>query len=258
MFADVPSRRTFLIVAFLVTLAPVAAAQELLMTPTERAALVRDAFASAYGKALTAEFGKSLRKDADPSCLKGKGSEASELDARGRDLLIKWGTKYLEGIIALYDTKVFADLFTATDELNRLKQNADVKRYLAIYEPERQAKVLDLIFENFERYVLIHRIRLTQVHPLRTGNQELLSKNPIDATEKAVDKFLASKKSAALDRYLDLSDHVQAAVAASTASMTKDQSAKFLRVLDFFKGVEVDLAELCIGTRETYLNPKQP
>jgi hypothetical protein len=40
--------------------------------------------------------------------------------------------------------------------------------------------------------------------------------------------------------------------------MAKEQSAKFLRVLDFFKGVEADLAELCIGTRETYLNPKQP
>ena len=228
------------------------------MTPAERAAFVRDAFASGYGQALTAELGKSLRKDADPACLKDKGLEASQLEAGGRDLLIKWGTTYWEGIIALYDTKVFADLFTATDELNRLKRNADVKRYLAIYEPERQAKVLDLIFENFERYVLIHRIRLTQVHPLRTGNQELLSKNPTDATEKAVDKFLASKKSAALDRFLDLSDHVQAAIAASAGSMAKDQSAKFLRVLDLFNGVETDLAELCIGTRETHLNPKQP
>ena len=228
------------------------------MTPAERAALVRGAFASAYGKALTAELGKSLRKNADPACLKDKGLEASQLDVRGRDLLIKWGTNYWEGVVSLYDTKVFADLFTATDELNRLKQNANVKRYLAIYEPERQAKVLDFIFENFDLYVMIHRIRLTLVHPLRTGNQELLSKNPTDATEKAVDKFLASKKSAALDRFLALSDEVQAGIAASAASMAKDQSAKFLRVLDLFNGVETDLAELCIGTRETYLNPKQP
>lgn len=254
----VQPRRSFLVAVFLLGLAPLAYAQQPLMTPAERAALVRDAFASAYGQALTAELGKSLRKDADPACLKDKGLEASQLEARGRDLLIKWGTKYWEGIIALYDTKVFADLFTAADELNRLKRNADVKRYLAIYEPERQAKVLDFIFENFERYILIKRIGLTAVHPLRTGNQELLSKNPIDAAEKAVDKFLASKRAAALDRYLDLSDHVQAAIAASAASMAKDQSAKFLRVLDLFKGVEADLAELCIGPRETYLNPKQP
>ncbi len=241
-----PSRRSFLIVAFLVAFAPIAAAQQPGQTPAERAALVRDAFASAYGQALTAELGNSLRKDADPACLKDKGLEAGQLEARGRDLLIKWGTKFSEGVAALSDMKVYAELFTATAELDRLKQNADVKRYLAISAPARQATLLDLILEHFERYVLINRVKLTAVHPVGAGNQELLSKNPTGATEEAVDKFMASRKSAALDRFLDLSDQNAAAF---TASMRKDQVIALDGAQQLFKGVEADLAELCIGRR---------
>ncbi len=229
---------SFLIVAFLVAFAPIAAAQQ----PAERAELVRDAFASAYGRALTTELGKSLRKDADPACLKDKGLEAGQLEARGRDLLIKWGTNFSEGIAALSDIKVYAELFTATAELDRLKQNADVKRYLAISAPARQAKLLDTIFED-------RRIKLTAIHPLSTGNEELLSKNPTDATEEAIDKFMAGKKSAALNRFLDLSDQ---AAAASVASAKKDQVIALGGPHNLFKGVEADLAELCIGRRSYF------
>src|SRR5262245_18821821 len=178
-----PSRRLFLAAAFLLAFAPVASAQ--LQTTAERATLLRDAFASAYGKALTAELGKSLRKDADPACLKEKGLEAGQLEGRGRDLLIKWGTKFSEDIAGLSDTKVYAELFTASAEFDRLKQNADVKRYLAISAPARHAKVLETTLEDFERYVLTNRIKLTPVHPLATGNVELEAKNPTEATEKA-------------------------------------------------------------------------
>lgn len=240
------SRRSFLIVAFLLTLAPMASARQLGQTPAERAALVRDAFASAYGQALTAEFGKSLRENAYPSCLKDKGLEAGQLEARGRDLLIKWGTNFSEGVAALSDMKIYADLFTATAELDRLKQNADVKRYLAISAPAQQAIVLDHIFEHFERYVLIRRIGLTAVHPIRTGDKELPSKNPTDATQEAAAKFVASRRSAALDRFLDLSDQNAEAFA---ASMRKDQAIALGGGWQLFKGVETDLAELCIGPR---------
>jgi hypothetical protein len=238
-----PSRRLILAAAFLLAFAPVASAQ--LQTTAERATLLRDAFASPYGKALTAELGKSLRKDADPVCLKEKGLEAGQLEGRGRDLLIKWGTKFSEDIAGLSDMKVYAQLFTASAEFDRLKQNADVKRYLAISAPARHAKVLETTLEDFERYVLINRIKLTPVHPLATGNVELEAKNPTVATEEALEKFVASRKSAALERYLNLSDQ---AAAAMVASIDKDK-AKRTPPHAFFKGVEADLAELCITRR---------
>lgn len=217
-----------------------------LRTPGEQSTALRDAFASPYGKALTAELGNSLRKNADPVCLKEKGMEAGQLEARGRDLLIKWGARSSETLAALIDEKNYNDLFTATAELEQLKQNADVKRYLAIAAPAQQANLLETTLENFERYVLIRRIKLTPVHPLATGNVQLEARNPTEATEKAIEKFVASRKSAALERYLDLSDQ---AAAALKASMKKDKVIASGGGPNLFNGVEADLAELCIGYR---------
>jgi hypothetical protein len=125
-----------------------------------------------------------------------------------------------------------------------LEQDADVKQYLAISAPAHQAKLLDLIVENFSRYVLISRIELTFA-PLETGNSELLSKNPTDATEDALDKFVADRKSAALDRYLDLSDESAVALKASIDK----KRAVMVSPHNFFEGVEADLADICIGRR---------
>ena len=241
-----PFRRVLLIAAFVLAFVPLGSAQQPGQTSAERAARVRDAFASPYGQALIADFGGSLRKDADAACLKAKGLQADQLEAHGGDLLVKWGTRSSDATAALIDEKRYGDLFTATTELKRLEQNADVKRYVSITEPARQAKLLDHILEDFERYVLIRRINLTPVHPAGAANTKLANKNPTEAAEKALEKFLAGKTSAALDRYLDLSDQSDAALA---AAMKKDDIIALGGPYNFFKGVETDLAEICIGRR---------
>jgi len=147
--------------------------------------------------------------------------------------------------MTFFDTKVYAERFSRADELKQLEQNADVKEYLAIAAPAQQAKLLDHIIENFSRYVLISRIKLSFASPLETGNAELLSKNPIEATEDALDKFVADRKSAALDRYLDLSDESAAALEASIDKRRVVTTSPH----NFFEGVEVDLADICIGRR---------
>jgi hypothetical protein len=152
---------------------------------------------------------------------------------------------------SLIDKKVYADKFAASAgpnagaELEPLKQNADVKRYLAIAQRMRQAKILDSIFEQFDRYALISRIKLAPVSPLATGNEVLLRQNPADATEEKLERFIASSKSTALKRYLALSE--KDAVAAS-ASIKLEQPLRPVPSI-FFKGVEADLSELCIATR---------
>jgi len=217
-------------------------AQQPLQTRAERVALVRDAFASDYGKALTAELGRSLLRSADPACLKAKGLEPTELEARGHDLFIKLGMRYTEIVSSFFDLKVYAERFSASDELEQLKQDADVKQYLAMAEPLRQAKLLNAIFERFDRYVLLKRIKLASVSPAATANDELRSKDPTDATEEGLDKFVAESKSAALDRFRELSDQSSAALSASI------MRGPVLRAGPgtFFGGVEADLAELCI------------
>ncbi|UGY27279.1 hypothetical protein [Bradyrhizobium septentrionale] len=236
-------RRATPLIAALLLLAPsLASAQPV---PDAQAAKIRDAFNSAYGKALSAEFGKSLRDNADPACLASKGIEAGQLEARGRDVVIKWGARLIDGTDALIDQKVYAEKFPAAAELDRLQQNADVKKYLALAAPMQQAKILDTVFEQFDRYALVSRIKLTAVSPLATGNDELLRKNPTEATEAALEAFSKRNKSKALKRFLDLSEQASAVRAASIAKDKVPPGAP----LSSLKGMEADLAELCIGSR---------
>ena len=234
-------RKLFITAALL--LAPsLASAQAPLQTPAEREALIRDAYAAPYGKMLIARLGEGLRRDADPTCLSDKGLKPEQLEARGRDLLINWSLRFTERMATFYDTKILAEKFPDSTELEKLKQNADVKKYLAITAPARQVKILDPIIENFSRYLLVYRVKLRFVSPLETGDT---STDPTDAVEKAADKFIASRKSKALDRYLDL---VEQAAPALTASIKKDEALAAGAPVKLFKGVEADLAELCIGS----------
>ncbi|MGT2440022.1 hypothetical protein ACU4GH_34390 [Bradyrhizobium betae] len=79
----------------------------------DKATLVREAFASPYGKALTAELGKSLRASADPACLTDKGLTADQLEPRGRDIVITWGTRMLDSAFALIDRQAADNLLPA-------------------------------------------------------------------------------------------------------------------------------------------------
>lgn len=133
----------------------------------------------------------------------------------------------------------------ASAELAKLQADRVVARYFDLAQPIRQARILDSIFEQFDRYVLIKRIKLAPINALASGNEALLNKNPSDATEEKLDKFVASNKSAALKRYLALAEQDAAARA---ASIRKDLSLQPVPAI-FFQGVEADLAELCIASR---------
>ena len=76
------------------------------------------------------------------------------------------------------------------------------------------------MFEQFDRYVLISRIKLAQVSALPTGNEALLNMNPGEAAEEKLDKFTSASKSAALKRYLALTEQD---AAARKAAIRKDQ-----------------------------------
>jgi hypothetical protein len=207
-------------------------------------ASVREAFASPYGKALTSELGKSLRASADPTCLAEKGLKVDQLEPRGRDLIIKWAMRMADGATSTLDPTIVTNAFVGSPELQKLKRNADVKRYLALAEPRDEGKLLDLIFEYFDRYNLITGVKLGAVSPLSTGNEALLKLNPADASEDAMEKFVSKSRSKALKRFLELSER---SVAAQSAAIKKIENPP-PRPYTFFKGVESDLAELCIRT----------
>jgi hypothetical protein len=99
---------------WLATMPMVAQAQSPAESRAELPSLVRDAFDSDYGKALTAELGKSLRRNADAACLTSKGMAPDQLEPRGRDLMVKWGLRTMETANAFIDPKVYDEKFAAS------------------------------------------------------------------------------------------------------------------------------------------------
>jgi hypothetical protein len=214
--------------------------------PTEQpAAFTREAFATPYGRALVAEFARVLRTDADPACLKSKAIAADQLGTRGETLLIKWGTRTMETAGSYVDAEAYEKNFPGSAELKGLRDKPEVKRYLEIERPIRLAKVLDFIFEQFDRYVLLNKIKFAPVSPEATGNDDLLRKNPSEAAADALDDFIKTNKSPEVDRFLALSEQA----AKATQGAIREEQARKVGPGTFYQGIELDLAELCIGQR---------
>lgn len=242
------SRRTAAIAIVLIfgsTAAP-ALAQLPTSGPTEQpVTFVPAAFASPYGRALIAELGRALRADADPACLSSKAIAADQLEQRGEALLVKWGTRAMETARSYIDFEVYEKSFPASAELKGLREQPQIKRYLDIEHPIRTAKVLDFIFEQFDRYVLLNRIKIAPVSPAASGNIGVLRANPTEAAEEALDDFIETNKSPQIERFLALSEQ---AAEATQGAIKKEQAVR-AGPGTFYRGIELDLAELCIGLR---------
>jgi hypothetical protein len=227
-----------------------ALAQVPLASATEKPAeLTREAFASPYGRAMVAEFNTVLRASADPACLTSKNIKADELAKRGEALIVKWSVHAMEALASFINLFIYETTLAksagvgASAEVKRLEANPDVKRYRAIERPRRLALVLDYAFEQFSRYVLIHRVKLGQVSPLATGNETLMRANPTERVEAGLEQFLKVNTSPQVRRYVELNDQVAAALA---ASLNTEHTRNNFSPAALFGGVEKDLAALCV------------
>jgi hypothetical protein len=226
---------------------------QLISYPAEPpAVMVRDALASPYGTALLEQFARAVETVADPTCLQGKGLDAAKLKERGRDLFQTWGSRGMEMIAANHDPDRYqAEIVAragkgAAQEIERLRETPDVQRYVAIERPARLAKILDYVTDEFRRYLLVQRIKFGPFHPLETGDERLLRINPAEATEQALERFVAEKrKSRQLNRFLELSEASGEAV----AKAIKPEFARNLGPAALYRGVEADLFEICIGSQ---------
>jgi hypothetical protein len=242
------SRRTAAIAIVLILGSAAAPALAQLPTsgPSEQpVTFVPAAFASPYGRALIAELGRALRADADPTCLNSKAIIADQLEQRGEALLVKWGTRTMKTARSYVDYEVYEKSFPASAELKGLREQPQIKRYLDIEQPIRMAKVLDFIFEQFDRYVLLNRIKIAPVSPAASGNIDVLRANPTEAAEEALDDFIETNKSPQIERFLALSEQ---ATEATQVAIKKEQAVQ-AGPGTFYQGIELDLAELCIGSR---------
>ncbi|HEY6258927.1 MAG TPA: hypothetical protein VIY51_24385 [Xanthobacteraceae bacterium] len=220
--------------------------------------LVREALDTTYVQALLKTFAAAVRADGDPSCLAAKALDDATLVARGRALLQRYGVQMRKILDENFDRSAYGAALSASAgpgaaaEMERLKRNPDVKTLIGLNRPAELARVVDTIVEQFDRYVLIGRIKLHPVSPIARGDTELkdnptevMRANPTPSAEAAVQRFLDKHPSRQIDRYLDLLDAAQAA----TPKGLSPQAAAKLGPMVYFAGLERDLAELCVGPR---------
>lgn len=236
----------------LLGLGAASAPAQLLQFPIEPPALLmRESLETPFARVLLAEFAKSVQNKAGSACLQSKGLDAAKLAERGRDLFERWGTKGMEALIGAFDIKRYEEKIAeragpdAVAELVQLRSDPVVQQYLALERPLRLAKVLNFVIEQFDRYVLLNRIGLDSISPLSNGRDELFKADPTEAIEEALEEFVSDNPSPEFRRFYRLSE-------LASELMPQALDADFvLKVgpMTFFRGVETDLAELCVVKR---------
>ena len=148
------------------------------MTPAEAA---RTAFEQPYGKALVTEAAKVFRRSADPRCLAEKKLDEPQLEAKARELLVRYGARMIEAYRGLVDLKKLEAALEARagpgvkDELARLRSAPEVAEFNKLSAPARFLSTADKILEAFETYLLLRRFRLAgRISPLATGDDRLV------------------------------------------------------------------------------------
>lgn len=215
------------------------------------AKVVRESLETPFARVLLGEFARTVVQNADAACLQSKGLDETKLIDRGRELFLRWGTKSIETVVGIVDVKRYEAKIAeragrnAVMEIMRLRDDPGVKRYLEIERPLRLARVLGFIIENFDRYVLITRIKLDSIAPVSNGKDELLRADPTEAIEETLEKFVNENQSPRFKRFYQLSE-----IAAEALLDTMDRDLVLTwGPATFFRGVEIDLAELCVVKR---------
>jgi hypothetical protein len=248
-------RKPLLALVAVLALTGVACAQEgpRGLWPDTPESLARDAVSTPYADALLKQFVANVRKDGDAACLQAKGLDDAALTARGRSLWQVRGVQTLTLFEQAYDRKVYEEAVAEAAgrdvpaELERLRKDAGVKKLIEISRPLKLANAINHLVEEFDRYVLVARIKLDPVHPLGRGesDSDTVRANPVKATQTAIQQFYDRQSSKKVERYLDL---VDATTRASPKGFKKEELRK-LGPTEYFAGADKELAEMCIGKR---------
>ena len=210
--------------------------------------LFAEALQAPYGQALAKRFDAAVRKAGDPACLQAKALDDAALAVRGQALWQRYGLQMTRLIEQSFNRAAYQRALAeragpnALAEIERLERDRAVKTYKELNRPAQLARAADMLLEQFDRYVLIGRIKLDPIGADAAGEPELLE-NPTEAAEAAVAKF--QKQHPRVNRYVGLLDAMQPAKAKGFSFLAVAK----LGPVDYFAGVERDLAELCVGRR---------
>jgi hypothetical protein len=209
----------------------------------------KEAFADTYGQLMVDEMHKALFKGAQPSCLADHGiGRADLLRDRGEELLVRFGQAISDRTMDVVDAAAADREFlrlagpSALTELRTLLRDPIVVELQRISRVGDRDRMVDRTMETFDRYVLLHRIKIDRVSPLVTGSAFLMEKNrAVDSDEKA-DEFIRKTTSPSLKRFLELLD---AAGEALESAIDRSRLAA-IGPTQLMAGLDQALGTLCI------------
>ena len=210
----------------------------------------REALADTYGQLIVDEMHKALLKGAQPSCLNEKGiARADLLRDRGEALLVQFGQgmsdKMMEVVNAEAADKEFLRLAgaNALNVLRTLMKDANVIELLRLSRVGDRDRMVDRMTEIFDRYVLLHRIKIDRISPLVTGSTFLMEKNRAVGADEKSDEFVAKNGTPAVKRYIEL---VEAAGEALESGIDRERLER-LGPTQLMAGLDTALVASCIG-----------
>jgi hypothetical protein len=210
----------------------------------------REAFADTYGQLMVDEMHKALLKGAQPACLSERNiARADVLRDRGEDLLVRFGQAVRDRMMELVNAEAADQEFLrvagpkALSELQALIKDPQVAELLKISRIGDRDRMVDRTTEVFDRYVLLHRIKIDRISPLVTGSAFLMEKNRATGADEKSDEFVAKNSTPAVKRYLEL---VDAAAEALEAGVDRDKLVR-LGPTQLMPGLDAALGALCIS-----------
>ena len=218
--------------------------------------MARASFDSEYGQLMAAELGRIVRLSADPDCLKSKGIEPAEIDLQARELLVRNGTRILEIYAGLVGSqKLDAALArhggpNAKADVERLRNDPDVRRYNDLMEPAKFAQFADFVAETIDRRVMLSRLGLLRrLAPIGSANAALLRANPEERSIDNTEDFVKSRNSPAVRRWRELED----AMALAALEIREDERIPRLGPIQITPDLPADLANLCVAPGRSWL-----
>jgi hypothetical protein len=145
--------------------------------------------------------------------------------------------------VPAYEAALAARAPTLHADLARLRGDPDVQKLLALEQPTRFSNIADLVVEHLSRYLLLRRITLTKdVSGIARGDTSLTDRYVTEDAEEERYQLVDNSTSPQLKQYIALLKTL-----AEVRGAGLDQAAALrLGPIEFFSGVEAELAALCI------------
>ena len=171
---------------------------------------------------LADKLGQVWFEAADPACRTGKSLDLASYQKLARTMIVAVGD-HLQQFSASVQDGPKADAQFAAEagrsalaELRRLANDPTVKEFLARNRKRSEIVLTQTYIENIDRALLLHQVQTRQASPLATGDDILLE---IEKVSSAPLDYADAKKSRAINRFLELMDIAERALADTSNKM---------------------------------------